>query len=791
MFKPFKRKASPRRQAIREDIAEIGIESRPSRGRARHMTLIILAFWVMAAALQFWARPPMPYRVGEKAPIDLRAPVKFTFIDPADRELALKQARENTPQVFSIDTSALELITARLDALMDNVERVTSVSQLSPQYRLNFPSLNDERFNELRNRTDPEQFRKNAKKLTENISNDGLRAIPLISQEDRDALVPRGTPTPSAAEARESQIFFATHGTVDTDSLVLWPVNGVLVTDGKNGVDEKSRDRVQGMVDRLGIFSQPVSVLVTDCLMNLTKPIYKHDQTLSAQLIERNVPRFMRQGPVIEANQIIVHREEKISELEYEQLLQGQQNLEKEIAFAHPWARWMSILGGLMTTLLLTAAAAVFVHRASPAMTIRRTWAMAGLLWITLAAAKLIVYSPFDPVVAIAPTMLVTIILVIAENQRFALGIAALHGLLVTLTLQQGMDFYIQTMAGSAILCAGLGEIRTRGKMIEVGLLAGGGVFAATWALGLARLMGLGWSRWIGTTDINVICADSLWGAGAGIGTAMIALFILPYVEKIFQITTAMALLELCDANKLLMRRLSQEAPGTFNHSLTVGIMAEAAGNAIGANGLLCRVGAYYHDVGKLSKPQYFIENQAAGRPNRHDKLSPAMSLLIIVGHVKDGIELAREYRLPWVVHQFIAQHHGTTLVEYFYHAARKRAEQGEGGTVVSDTEFRYPGPKPQTREAAIVMICDGCESVVRAIDEPTAGRIETAVHNMITKRLMDGQFNECDLTLRELSIIEETLVRTLAGIHHGRVAYPAARNEPAGDSGDVVSQPA
>src|SRR6185503_17325430 len=130
-----------------------------------------------------------------------------------------------------------------------------------------------------------------------------------------------------------------------------------------------------------------------------------------------------------------------------------------------------------------------------------------------------------------------------------------------------------------------------------------------------------------------------------------------------------------------------------------------------------CRVGAYYHDVGKLSKPQYFIENQAAGHPNRHDKLSPAMSLLIIVGHVKDGIELAREYGLPWVVHQFIAQHHGTTLVEYFFHAARKRAEQGDSAAV-SDTEFRYPGPKPQTRETAIVMICDGCESIVRSIDE-------------------------------------------------------------------------
>jgi hypothetical protein len=291
------------------------------------------------------------------------------------------------------------------------------------------------------------------------------------------------------------------------------------------------------------------------------------------------------------------------------------------------------------------------------------------------------------------------------------------------------------------------------------------------------------------TDDVRFVHGLSLWASCAGIAVAMFALAILPTVERLFKITTAMTLLELCDANKPLLRRLSQEAPGSFNHSLTVGIMAEAAGNAIGANGLLARVGAYYHDVGKLSKPQYFIENQIAGHPNRHDKLSPAMSLLIIVGHVKDGIELAREYNLPWTIHEFIAQHHGTTLVEYFFHAARQRAAKDEDSAGVSETEFRYPGPKPQTRESAIVMICDSCESIVRSIEEPTAGRIESAVHNMIMKRLLDGQFSECDLTLHDLSVIEETLVRTLAGIHHGRVSYPSRPEDRVSDIG--LSQPA
>jgi putative nucleotidyltransferase with HDIG domain len=182
-------------------------------------------------------------------------------------------------------------------------------------------------------------------------------------------------------------------------------------------------------------------------------------------------------------------------------------------------------------------------------------------------------------------------------------------------------------------------------------------------------------------------------------------------------------------------------------------------------------VGAYYHDIGKINKPQYFIENQGGG-PNKHDKLSPAMSLLIIVGHVKDGIEMAREYGLPPVLTHFIESHHGTTLVEYFFHAAKRRS--GEDAQP-AEFEYRYPGPKPQTREAAILLLCDSVEAGCRTMAEPTAGRIEQFVHAQATKRLMDGQFDECNLTLEELHRIEESVTKALVGIYHGRIAYPTA----------------
>jgi putative nucleotidyltransferase with HDIG domain len=252
---------------------------------------------------------------------------------------------------------------------------------------------------------------------------------------------------------------------------------------------------------------------------------------------------------------------------------------------------------------------------------------------------------------------------------------------------------------------------------------------------------------------------------------------LLPLIEKAFRITTDMTLLVYSDANTPLLKKLAIEAPGTFSHSFLIGSIAESAAEAIGRNGLLCRVGAYYHDIGKISKPAYFIENEIGF--SRHKELSPAMSQLIIAGHVKDGLELAKEYKLPPVLWQFIETHHGTTLIEYFYNVAKKKYDEKQ--YELSESEFRYPGPKPRTKEAAIVMIADASESAARALVEPTPTKIGAVVHNIIIKRLQDGQFDECDLSLRELNQIESSISRTLAAHYHARIAYPEETQPAAG----------
>jgi putative nucleotidyltransferase with HDIG domain len=259
-------------------------------------------------------------------------------------------------------------------------------------------------------------------------------------------------------------------------------------------------------------------------------------------------------------------------------------------------------------------------------------------------------------------------------------------------------------------------------------------------------------------------------GVASGAASMALTLFVLPLLEALFGVTTELTLLELSDLNHPLLRRMSLESPGTFHHSQVVGTLAEAGARAIGANSLLTRVGSNFHDIGKLLKPRYFAENQNVDNP--HDELAPSMSALVIASHVKEGVELGRQWGLPWTVLAFIPEHHGTSVMQYFY---RKALERDDAGAVKVD-DYRYPGPKPQTRETAILMLADGVEAACRSLRRPTASRIREMTRKIIEQKMAEGQLDECGLTLRELALIRESFVPILVGIHHQRVAYPGQR---------------
>ncbi|MCR1973678.1 HDIG domain-containing protein [Clostridium sporogenes] len=254
-----------------------------------------------------------------------------------------------------------------------------------------------------------------------------------------------------------------------------------------------------------------------------------------------------------------------------------------------------------------------------------------------------------------------------------------------------------------------------------------------------------------------------------GVLSAILTIGLLPLFENLFGIVTTIKLLELSNPNNPLLKKLLLEAPGTYHHSILVGNLAEVAAEVVNGNPVLARVSAYYHDIGKTKRPYFFKENQI-GKENPHDKISPNLSTLIITSHVKDGLELAKEYKIPKVIQDIIQQHHGTSLVKYFYITMKNNSERPED---VNEEDFRYQGPIPKSKEAAIIMLADGVEAAVRSINEPTKGKIEEMVNKIIKARLDEGQLDDCDLTLKEIGLIRDAFLKVLISIYHQRIEYP------------------
>lgn len=277
-------------------------------------------------------------------------------------------------------------------------------------------------------------------------------------------------------------------------------------------------------------------------------------------------------------------------------------------------------------------------------------------------------------------------------------------------------------------------------------------------------------------SDSETIIRDMAFGIVNSILSPIIAMGILPVFESLFNITTDLRLLELSDMNHPLLRRLALEAPGTYHHSILVGNLCEKAAEAIGANPLLARVGTYYHDIGKMEIPEYFVEN-TSGSKSRHDSISPHMSALIISSHVKKGLELAEEEDLPEAIMAFIAEHHGTSIMSFFYHKAVEMAREN-GDEEVPESEYHYPGPKPRSKETAILMIADSVEAASRTLDEPKPARIRSLVRKLIQDKFESGQLSDSELTMRDLSIMEDAFTQMLIGIFHKRIDYPSKDEE-------------
>lgn len=372
-------------------------------------------------------------------------------------------------------------------------------------------------------------------------------------------------------------------------------------------------------------------------------------------------------------------------------------------------------------------------------------------------AADITTFYYFFPIAAGA--MIVRYILNAETALLFSILLCSFAGIF----LENNLEITVYYLISSIVAAHLIGAVERRSAVFRCGVSIGLVNAAVVACLNLVSIIAIST-----TVDFSTLTINCLFAFAGGLMNALVMLAVSPILETLFNYTTNIQLLELANMNHPLLREMIVRAPGTYHHSQLVGILAEAGARAIGANYLLARVSSYYHDIGKMKKPQYFIENQKGDNP--HDRLAPSMSALIIEAHVKDGIEMAKEYNLPKVITDFIPEHQGTKLIGYFYNKAKKLADES---TRVDERDFRYKGPRPQSREAGIVMLSDTIEAAVRSMPEKAPQKIQAMVEKLVNMHFVDGQLNECDLTLRDLHLIVEAFVKILIGIYHQRVEYP------------------
>jgi len=713
--------------------------------------LIACVAVLIISVLAIWSRERVLVQPGQVMTETRLHRVDFRIEDTQTTQLKREEARKAAPQVYELNNLYLTRLAGELSGLPKAVSGKTSIDDVSPElreeYKLTNAGLAALQPYAVDGRT-TEQWKQRVDTLVNNV----LLRNPLLSTDDYQThwTAREYSPTLRRVVHREDEGDFKD---LSGDAIEL-------ISDS-SGELERRIERLVLQAD----FPPDVAPFITAKILADRKPTLTYDEQWTERLADEAAAQVETQYIQKNAGEVIYARGDRLDPKQYDD---AQAEARAFYANASTWRIWsprVAVFGLIALIAVLLSAFVVHFERRvlhNPLRALAIASTLIAMMIITVIVAPNLLHLS-----AVAPTLFATLVLLLAYDQRLAFVAALAQATFVTLALGAGLGWLLMIAVGCATTVAQLREVRNRNSLIRAGI-----VTAAAFGIG-SILIGLLETPLV-SGALGQIMTGAVWSMAGAFGIAFVVMGILPTIEKLFDITTGMTLAELRDPKQPLLRELQQKAPGTYNHSLQVANIAEAAAESIGADGLLVYVGALYHDVGKLNKPDYFVENQAAGY-NKHEKLSPAMSLLVIVGHVKDGIELAREYNLPRSLIHFIESHHGTTLVEYFYHAARTRAEQ-HAKEDVEEVRFRYPGPKPQTKEAAILMLSDAVESATRAMKEPNPARIESLVRELSDKRLQDGQFDESDLTFRELTMIEDAIISRVCAIHHGRISYPSAK---------------
>lgn len=651
-------------------------------------------------------------KIGDRSPSEIRAPRSATYIDTEATERLAQFAVDRVPSVYDPDPSALAEAERRLSEVFQTIHYVRSDSS----------------------QTSARKVERLSSELGSTFPQESLRYLLAASPATLDRL--RATAERLVQAAMRKEI--------------------------RNNTDDLAHIKMDYEAEVRRAVTYPAEIELLKSIGEQTlKPtrIYNRRKTERQQEIARQSIQPVKGE--IRVGDVILRKGEVFTQLHLDKCA--------ALGLVNPRIDFPTGASIFAMTAAMVLLVVLYIRRALPRLYAnpRHLFLLAGIvvcgvLGLRVFGAVLgiqlsvVQFGYLGMMTVVAAGMLIAVLL----NAQLAMLVTALLSVQSGLIMNHDIRFPVMTLLSSLVGIYCVEGIRDRSHLLRAGLAIGFTNVALVWVLG----------GMLGDSQREMLIG-STWALVSASFAVAIFWFGVAALEKPFGILTHTWLLELSSSERPLLRQLCITAPGTYTHSIMVGNLAEAAAEAIGADTLFCRVASYYHDIGKMRRPHCFIENQRG--ENIHDRLNPSLSALIIASHVRDGQELADEHKLPRQIRDIIAEHHGTSLIRYFYHQALTSSGQSGHRDIVLEQHFRYEGPRPQTRESGIIMLADTVEAAARCLEKPTPAHLQSLVENLFRDKLMDGQLDECDLTYKELQKIQAAFVKQLSAIFHGRIDYP------------------
>jgi putative nucleotidyltransferase with HDIG domain len=700
---------------------------------------------------------------------DLTAPFTFAIHKTSDElEQERQEIQEKTPPIFRVDSSVPITVQTRIDSIYRDMHSVLeSYTIWQSAKRKTASTVYDDSVRFTR------ELSSSALDLTEASWKELLESYDHVQQANLapgqfigvsvkqqlefliDQLMDQGIINRNKSSLRTGKITIRNTLESTEQSVDLARVRDL----------KEANEFMQFRLNRL--FNEQHTRLAMEMYNKVIIPNYKYSEEDTKTRLEEALSTISETKGAIAQGQVIIRRGDLVTP-ERANILQSL--AETRSQNASQIERWVRFGGQVIIIIAITFVFFMYIYLYR--RTIISNNALFFLVFLIMGLVSLAsgiinfldIANPYIIPIAIAP-----IVLTIIFDSRVGLVSAITLASLLGLVNDNSFEFVIATFAACSLGVFSVRDIKDRSQFF----FTTPGIVLITYLLvigsfNVATLRG--WEMF--ASDVMYIAISSVF-----------ILFTYPIIllfEKMFGITTDFTLIELGDTNRPLLKELMNKAPGTFHHSLQVANLSEAAASAIGANSLLCRVGALYHDIGKMVKPEYFVENQSKG-VNEHDKLKPQMSAMVIKAHVSEGVKMAEEADLPPVIINFIKTHHGTSVIRYFYEKAK---EDEELKSMLQEDQFRYEGPLPATKETGILLLADGIEAASRAMKNPTYNKLENLVNRMVDDRVTEGQLSHCPLTFRHLQIIKETFLNILVGVYHSRVEYPEEKEREKPEAG-------